>query len=83
MVRPEHEKVTMGPDGPSAVLTSLTPASTGAIGVYEFVSISTLGLFAIDPTMALTFALVIYIVLFLPPTAPYWRCRTFRGAPAT
>jgi len=49
------------------VLTSLTPAATGAVGIYEFVTISTLGLFAIDPTVALTFALVIHAVLFLPP----------------
>ena len=49
------------------VLTSLTPAAPGAVGIYEFVTISTLGLFAIDPTVALTFALVIHAVLFLPP----------------
>jgi uncharacterized protein (TIRG00374 family) len=49
-----------------AILTSLTPAATGAVGIYEFVTISTLGLFAIDPTVALTFALVIHAVLFLP-----------------
>ena len=49
------------------LFSSLTPAAPGAVGVYEFVTISTLGLFAIDPTVALTFALVIHAVLFLPP----------------
>ena len=43
------------------------PAPPGTMGVYEFVAVYTLGLFAIAPSAALTFALVIHAVLFLPP----------------
>ena len=43
------------------------PAPPGTVGVYEFVAVYTLGLFAIAPSVALTFALVIHAVLFLPP----------------
>lgn len=46
--------------------SSTTPAPPAAVGVYEFGAISTLGLFAVDPGIALTFALVIHAVLFLP-----------------
>ncbi len=46
---------------------STIPAPPGTVGVYEFGVVSTLGLFAIDPSVALTFALVIHGVLFFPP----------------
>ncbi|MBI2935809.1 MAG: flippase-like domain-containing protein, partial [Chloroflexi bacterium] len=49
------------------LFASVTPALPGAVGVYEFGVISTLGLFAVDPSLALTFALVFHAMLFLPP----------------
>ncbi len=49
------------------LFTGMVPAPPGAVGVYEFGVISTLGLFAVDPSAALNFALVIHGVLFLPP----------------
>lgn len=48
------------------LFTGITPAPPGAVGVYEFAVISTLGLFAVDPSVALNFALVIHGLLFLP-----------------
>ena len=36
-------------------------------GGNEFGAVSTLGLFAVDPSIALTFALVMHGVLFVPP----------------
>ena len=50
------------------LFSGVVPAPPGAIGVYEFGIISTLGLFAVDPAVALTFALVIHGILFLPAT---------------
>ena len=46
---------------------SAIPAPPGMVGVYEFVAVSTLGLFAVDPSVALTFALMTHAVLFIPP----------------
>ena len=50
------------------LFSGVVPAPPGAVGVYEFAVISTLGLFSVDPTAAVTFALVIHGLLFLPPT---------------
>ncbi len=47
-------------------VSSALPAPPGSIGVYEFTAISTLGLFAVDPAQALTFALVIHALLVIP-----------------
>lgn len=49
------------------LFSGVVPSPPGAIGVYEFGAVSTLGLFAVDPSAALTFAVVIHAVLFLPP----------------
>ena len=46
---------------------SAIPAPPGMVGVYEFMAVSTLGLFAVDPSVALTFALITHGVLFIPP----------------
>ena len=67
---------------------SAIPAPPGMVGVYEFVAVSTLGLFAVDPTAALTFALVIHGVIFLPPIiigipALIFERRTIGGVMAT
>ena len=50
------------------LFSGVVPAPPGAVGVYEFAVISTLGLFSVDGTAAVTFALVIHGLLFLPPT---------------
>lgn len=47
-------------------LSHAVPAPPGAIGVYEFVAVYTLGLLAVPPSLALTFALAIHILLILP-----------------
>ena len=49
-----------------SIFSGAVPAPPGAIGVYEFAVISTLGLFAVDPSQALAFALAIHAILFLP-----------------
>lgn len=49
------------------IFASATPAPPGAVGVYEFGAISVLGLFAVDPAAALTFALVTHGMLFFIP----------------
>ena len=51
------------------LFSGVVPAPPGAVGVFEFGVISTLGLFAVDPQAAVTFALVIHATLFLPPIA--------------
>jgi uncharacterized membrane protein YbhN (UPF0104 family) len=43
-----------------------TPAPTGMVGVYEFVTVSTLALFTVDPAIAVSFALVTHAVIYLP-----------------
>lgn len=48
------------------LFSATTPAPPGAVGVYEFAVISTLTLFAVEPSVALTFALVVHGILFLP-----------------
>lgn len=49
------------------LFSSALPTPPGAVGAYEFVAISALGLFSVDPQAAMTFALVTHVVLFLPP----------------
>jgi uncharacterized membrane protein YbhN (UPF0104 family) len=54
------------------ILTSfsnLIPSGPGAIGVFEFASTYLLGLFTVDKTSALTFALLIHMLLFVPTLA--------------
>ena len=46
--------------------SGFTPAPTGMVGVYEFVTVSTLALFAVDPAIAVSFALVTHAVIYLP-----------------
>jgi uncharacterized membrane protein YbhN (UPF0104 family) len=41
-------------------------ATPGLVGAYEFVAVSTLGVFAVDPTVAPAFTMVIHVILFLP-----------------
>ena len=48
-------------------LAGFIPSPPGGIGVFEFVAVSALGLFAIDQSTALTFALVIHAIIFVPP----------------
>ena len=48
-------------------LAGFIPSPPGGVGVFEFVAVSTLGLFAIGQAAALTFALVIHAIIFLPP----------------
>ena len=45
----------------------MMPTPPGGIGVYEFVFLSTLGLFGIAPDAALPFVLVLHGMLVLPP----------------
>lgn len=52
-----------------SLFSSTTPAPPGAVGVYEAGAIFALGLFSIDPSIALTFALVTHGLLFLPSIA--------------
>ncbi len=49
------------------LFTGAIPAPIGRVGAYELVTVSTLGLFAVNPSAALTFALVSHGVVFLPP----------------
>ena len=51
------------------LFSGFVPSPPGAVGVYEFGFISTLGLFSVDPAVALTFALVMHALVFLPPIA--------------
>ena len=48
-------------------LSGVIPSPPGVVGVHEFVAVSTLGLFAVDPSTALTFALVTHAVIYVPP----------------
>jgi uncharacterized membrane protein YbhN (UPF0104 family) len=50
-----------------SMFSGAIPAPPGALGVYEFGVMSTLGLFAVDPSQALAFALSVHVVLFAPP----------------
>lgn len=50
-----------------SMFSGAVPAPPGVVGVYEFVAISTLGLFAVAPSAAFTFAVVIHLLIFLPP----------------
>jgi uncharacterized membrane protein YbhN (UPF0104 family) len=49
-----------------SLFSSTTPAPPGAVGVYEAGTIFALGLFSIDPSIALAFAVVTHGLLFLP-----------------
>ena len=51
------------------LFSNTIPAPPGAVGVYEATTVFALGLFAVDPTVALTFAVVTHGLLFLPPVA--------------
>ncbi len=46
--------------------SGFTPAPTGMVGVYEFVTVSTLALFAVEPAVAVSFALVTHAVIYMP-----------------
>jgi glycosyltransferase 2 family protein len=48
------------------VLGMLIPSSPGYIGVFEYLTVLTLGLFAIDPSVALSYALVLHVTVFVP-----------------
>lgn len=50
-------------------LTSVVPGGPGSLGVFEFAGISILGLFTVEQSSALTFALIIHALIFLPPLA--------------
>ena len=69
-----------------SMFSGAVPAPPGVAGVYEFVAVSTLGLFAVDEAAALSFAVVIHALLFLPhlaiglPVLALER-RALRGAP--
>lgn len=49
------------------IFAGAMPGPPGMMGIYEFVAVSTLGLFNVNGSIALSFALVIHGVLFLPP----------------
>lgn len=69
-----------------SMFSGAVPAPPGVAGVYEFVAVSTLGLFAVDEAAVLSFAVVIHALLFLPhlaiglPVLALER-RALRGAP--
>ena len=48
------------------LFSSALPRPPGAVGVYEFAAVSMLGLFTVDPASALTFAIIVHVVLFVP-----------------
>ena len=50
------------------IFSGVVPSPPGAVGVYEFGIVSTLGLFSIDPAVAVSFGVVIHAILFVPPT---------------
>jgi uncharacterized membrane protein YbhN (UPF0104 family) len=49
------------------LFSSTVPAPPGVVGVYEFVAMSTLALFAVAPGAALAFAVVTHALLFVLP----------------
>ena len=50
------------------LFSGIVPSPPGAVGVYEFGVVSTLGLFSVDPAVAVSFGVVIHAILFAPPT---------------
>ena len=50
------------------LFSGVVPSPPGAVGVYEFGVVSTLGLFSVDPAVAISFGVVIHAILFVPPT---------------
>lgn len=44
------------------------PSAPGKLGVFHYLCILALGFFGIDQTTALSYSLLLYIVVFLPPT---------------
>lgn len=49
------------------MFTGAIPQAPGGAGSYEFGAVSTLGLFAVEPAVAFTFAVLIHAIVFLPP----------------
>lgn len=47
----------------------LVPSSPGYIGVFHYVTVVTLAIFGVDANSALSFAIVLHLVSFLPPVA--------------
>ena len=45
---------------------SIIPAGPGSLGAFEFSGVYAFGLFAVDPSMVLTFAVFIHAMIFLP-----------------
>ena len=50
-------------------LTSVVPAGPGSVGTFEFSGVYALGLFAVDPTSALAFVLILHALILLPQLA--------------
>ena len=46
----------------------LIPSAPGYIGAFEFFSISALAIFAVEKSIALSYAIVLHAVLFVPIT---------------
>ncbi|MCL4466626.1 MAG: flippase-like domain-containing protein [Chloroflexi bacterium] len=51
------------------VLGMLIPSSPGYIGVFHYLTVLTLGLFAVDPSVALSYAIVLHLTIFVPLVA--------------
>lgn len=49
-----------------SLFAGVIPAGPSSLGVYEFVTVYTLGLFAVDSSDALSFALIIHALVVLP-----------------
>jgi uncharacterized protein (TIRG00374 family) len=47
----------------------LIPSAPGYVGAFEFFCISSLALFSVEQSVALSFSIVLHVVLFLPITA--------------
>jgi uncharacterized membrane protein YbhN (UPF0104 family) len=49
--------------------STAVPGLPGAVGTFEFAMVSLLGLWGIEKEVAVTFAIIMHVVLFLTPTA--------------
>jgi uncharacterized protein (TIRG00374 family) len=60
-------------------LAGLIPASPGQIGVYEFFASTVMGAMGVEPDMAIAYAIVVHIVIWLPVTLVGFLCLIGQG----